>query len=763
LPLRNVPAPNDSRRLDSPFASLPMSAVLAAVAGAMFTAFSCQALGLCIVRKLTMPLSRLEEYLFAFFAGSAVFSLLMFAVLVAHAGYTPVIVMVGVACIALWLFRFRTGQCYIAAPGRLPKLWFAFALILCFRFTLLYVSRAIGPEYSSDGTTYHLAVVAEYLRKAHFPLITTNFYASLPEGLEMLFLAAFSIGRHSAAALVHLLFLFALSVALVLFGLRFQVAKAAIGAMVLFYLSPIVGFDASVAYNDVALAAACFAMFYALQIWVAQKDNDRLLILAGLFAGFAGAIKYTGFFAPVFSVGFVLWAGRASLAELKIRLAFVVIPASLLIAPWLIKNTIEVHNPVSPFANRLFRNPYTHISFEEEYRANMTHHNGVTRAEIPLEVTFSGARLQGIIGPVFLLSPLALFALSTPIGRQLLLVFVFFFLPYFSNIGTRFLIPSLPFLCLALCIVLESWRGSLVPVLALHFFLSWPGIVSIYAPGTMGLGMPRWDEALRRIPEEQVLESRLTSYGIARYMDQHLPASARILQFGGVPGAYMRQQIDDFYEGSQNEKASYLIWTGAFPELRSTQRHTFAFTANKMTSIRLEQTGEAEHELWKIGEIRLFFEGREILPRPEWMVTSRPNPWDTHLAFDGNLVTMWESWEHLRPGMYLEARFREPISIDRMEVDAPHDQASVHMIVKGGLSGGQKVTLSSTAAIETFPSPPDFLKKITATLRNTGYTHLVLASYEPCYKAIHADPAAWGMTLVSQRREYALYALGREQ
>jgi hypothetical protein len=311
--------------------------------------------------------------------------------------------------------------------------------------------------------------------------------------------------------------------------------------------------------------------------------------------------------------------------------------------------------------------------------------------------------------------------------------------------------------------VLESWRGCLVPVLALHFLLSWPKIVRIYAPNTMGLDMPRWDEALREVPEEQVLTARFAGYGMARYIDQHLPLSARILQFGGVPGAYLRQQIDDAYEGAENEKAIYLIWTGAFPELRPTQRHTFQFAARQLASIRLEQTGQSERAIWKIGELRLFSNGREILPRPDWVLTSRPNPWDTQLAFDGNLVTMWESWERIWPGMYLEARFKEVTPVDRVEVDSPHDQDGVQMVVRGVLSGGRSITLADAAATEDFPTPPNFLKKITAALRNMGYTHLVVASSDRCYKAIQTDPAAWGMTPVATRGEYTLYALGQKQ
>ena len=184
----------------------------------------------------------------------------------------------------------------------------------------------------------------------------------------------------------------------------------------------------------------------------------------------------------------------------------------------------------------------------------MMHHNGATRSEIPLRSSLNGARLQGIIGPVFLLSPLALFALAFPLGRQLLITFLFFFLPYLSNIGTRFLIPLLPFLCLALCMVLESWRGCLAPVLVLHFFLSWPRVVRIYAPGTMGLDTPRWDETLGEIPKEQVLTARLAGYGIAHYMDQHCHCQPVFSNLAACQERICGSKIDDAYEGRKTKR-----------------------------------------------------------------------------------------------------------------------------------------------------------------------------------------------------------------
>ena len=69
------------------------------------------------------------------------------------------------------------------------------------------------------------------------------------------------------------------------------------------------GWDASVSYVDVAEAGACFALFYALEIW-RQDDDRRMLAVAGVMAGFAGAIKYPGFMAMPFSVGVVVWHVR---------------------------------------------------------------------------------------------------------------------------------------------------------------------------------------------------------------------------------------------------------------------------------------------------------------------------------------------------------------------------------------------------------------------------------------------------------------------
>jgi hypothetical protein len=125
------------------------------------------------------------------------------------------------------------------------------------------------------------------------------------------------------------------------------------------------------------------------------------------------------------------------------------------IAPWLLKNWIYLHNPVAPFYNRLFPNPFVLVSFEDTYRRMLSMYELKTRWQIPMQVTTYGS-LSGLLGPVFLLSPLGLSALRRREGRHLLLAALVFGANYFSNIGTRFLIPVLPFAALAMALALAQ-------------------------------------------------------------------------------------------------------------------------------------------------------------------------------------------------------------------------------------------------------------------------------------------------------------------
>ena len=170
----------------------------------------------------------------------------------------------------------------------------------------------MAPEFSFDGSRYHLGLVGRYLREHGFHRITDNLYASLSQGVEMLFLYAYAFGKHSAAAMVHFAFLLALAWMMFSYARRAGFPLAGACGALLVFASPLVGADGSSAYNDVAVAAIAFALFYLLEIWDAGR-SPRLLIAIGMVAGFAYAAKYTAWVAAPYALAFV--AGKAAAGE----------------------------------------------------------------------------------------------------------------------------------------------------------------------------------------------------------------------------------------------------------------------------------------------------------------------------------------------------------------------------------------------------------------------------------------------------------------
>ena len=297
--------------------------------------------------------------------------------------------------------------------------------------------NALAPEHSSDGMAYHLSEVLIYQQAHGFPRITTDIYANLSQAVEMLYLFAFEFGRHSAAALVHLAF-FVVLVGLVLsYGRRMGRPGVGVAAALFTCTSPVMMRDGTTAYIDVALACVVFAVFYALQIWDETEDM-RLLVLAGGLAGFGYGVKYTAILALPYAIGFVAWRLRRRGQPVLRAVTVIGLAAAAMVVPWMAKDWIEVANPVYPFADRIFPNPYVHVSFVDEWRQSLSTYALPSKWEIPLAATVRGG-LAGILGPVFLLTPLALLALRYKEGRRLLVAAAIFEATYFANIGTRFL------------------------------------------------------------------------------------------------------------------------------------------------------------------------------------------------------------------------------------------------------------------------------------------------------------------------------------
>ncbi len=153
---------------------VPLSILL----GTGLTVLTSVALGRVILRRLKLELYRGEEDALAFITGAAVLSGVIFALCA-----------LGIAQKAsfLTIFALVLGAAWFTGAHRdirpafpaLPKRWAGLFWAGFAVFTVLYFLSAMAPEFSPDGTAYHLSFVARYAREGGFVRIPWNIYAQL--------------------------------------------------------------------------------------------------------------------------------------------------------------------------------------------------------------------------------------------------------------------------------------------------------------------------------------------------------------------------------------------------------------------------------------------------------------------------------------------------------------------------------------------------------------------------------------------------------
>lgn len=729
------------------------------VFGAAFTGAVSWALGRLLLARLKLKLYRGEEHALAFMAGSAVLSLFMFA-LAAAGGVRKGLLLVLGAAILVEAFRRGMHRGHGEALPRLPLAWrivlgAAFAL-----FGALYLANAMAPEISPDGSAYHLRFVADYHRAHGFVRITTNMYANLSQGLELLFLFAYVFGRHSAAAMVHMLYLFALPWMLILWGRRNGHAVAGAAAAMFTFLSPVVGVDGISAYNDVAIAAVLFAVFYLLDIWRGERQAG-LLPAVGLLAGFAYAIKYTAFLAVPYSLAVIVWnSWRAKQSWWRPAL-IVSLAALVMIAPWMVKNVVWIGNPFSPFFNQLFPNPYIHIDFEESYKLAMRQYGDLQDYRtLPLELTVRGATLGGLLGPLFLLAPMGLAAARYPAGRRVLIAAVIFGLPYMANIGTRFLIPALPLLSLAMAMAVSRLPWLALALVVAHGTLSWPDVLKQYcAQHAWRMNRVIYKQALRIEGEENWLSRTAPQYNIARMLEASTGPEDVVLSFNQVAEAYTTRKVLVAFQAAQNRMLGDTLWVGLAPDLPPSWHHTFRFPARPLRRVRLVQTAANAPDVWSVSELR-YFQGERELPRgADWRLRASDYPWAVQSAFDNSSATRWRSWRKIEPGMFIETDFGRDETIDAARVECSRDQYKIRMKLEGMDATGRWITLSDTPEITDVAVPAGLRSQAVRELKARGVTHLLIWDSDFGADEIRVNSLVWGVTQVREMGPVRLYKL----
>jgi hypothetical protein len=379
----------------------------------------------------------------------------------------------------------------LSGIGRLLAVTLRCVLVLLLVVAVIACFQPPG-AHAWDALAYHLADPKVFLSNHRILLLPTEHHSNFPFTMEMLFMLGLAFDGYAAANLFHLLTGVLLVLAVFSFCDRFLSTLAGLVGAVVFATTPLVLWEATVAYIDLGLALYVFLSTYLLMVataasaWPSIKSDlrstaagqSKIVLLAGVSIGFALGIKYLALVPFVLLLLLALWR-RVPMRQLVLF----GMAACIVGCPWYIKNAVWMHNPVYPFAFGVFPGSrYWSASrakpYSEEQESFGAPHTITRPAEAARNLAVTPWELvsapeaytnradftfTSLIGGLYAGSALSALFLrrSPPAVRGMLAIFaamVLFW--FFVSQHIRYLIPALPFGAVVCGYVFERWLAA---------------------------------------------------------------------------------------------------------------------------------------------------------------------------------------------------------------------------------------------------------------------------------------------------------------
>jgi 4-amino-4-deoxy-L-arabinose transferase-like glycosyltransferase len=440
-----------------------------------------------------------------------------------------------------------------ASIGGIATTAFVLAVIV------LAVLGALAPSSQNDwdGLSYHLAVPKIYLQHHAVAFLGWMSHSNFPFTLEMLYTAGLALGGQGAAKLFHTLSAALVVLAMVAFGgAHWKRRHGALAAVVLLS-APVVAWEATVAFNDIAAALFTLLSLYALINWWSER-GERWLQVSAVMCGFALGVKMNALVLLAFLVVAAFYHRTATQREgfaAGMRAgAWLLVVAAVVASPWYVKSYLWTGNPVYPFFYNLFDGRYWTAEAARLYRDEQLSF-GMGRGPLqallaPWNLTMYGAQFSNFplrpliyntIGPLFIafLPGLAFLGRLERRVKFLLLYSAAALCAWFYlSQHMRYLIPALP--AVALCSgyaageILRQARKE----------LRWPAMVAIVLVCVLSLATLAFlvSDALPVALGMETREAYLTRtldglYAMARVVNS-LPSGSKVIMYGETRGFY---------------------------------------------------------------------------------------------------------------------------------------------------------------------------------------------------------------------------------
>lgn len=418
---------------------------------------------------------------------------------------------------------------------------------------------ALAPPIASDwdGLAYHLAMPKLYLEAGRIFYVPFSSHSNFPFTVEMLYTLGLGLGSIALAKLFHLVFGVLAVTAIYLAARRHFGSKwASLGALI-FAGMPIVAWEATVAYLDLALALYTVLPAAAILAYSDTRDS-KWLVLAAIAAGLAAGTKMTALASlAVFAVwaGLEFAAGRDTKADkgrfiartLKQSLIFGVI-ALVIAAPWYVKSYIHTGNPVYPFLYDTFGGRNWSADLAERYRLSQEEfgvgHGAVDFLRAPWDLVFRSEKFYdrpGLhVGPALLaLLPLVIPAAlrDRKVLKIGLLSLTFFIIWFLLTQQSRYLIPAFSVAAIGAAGVLSALphlRFARIAAIAAAL-ATW--VISVIILFMLALTVSQ--VSFGRESYSAFLSEYLDNYRAIEYINENTSGDSRVIVYGDTRGFYL--------------------------------------------------------------------------------------------------------------------------------------------------------------------------------------------------------------------------------